>query len=181
MRRKITEMTASDWIDDFIAPSKYTNYDMGNTDLRQQFAHYLGKEAVLSDDDFRDSMTSKGYYPVDPDTANCHYKIKIASEWDSLTLLQRRLIPNQNEVLKDFILQRFPGTVASPKTTRLNSYYFSVPLEVRWHISRAKKQVVVTIWRFDPNVSYPYGRPADKGETIRLLDIKGAKESREVV
>lgn len=153
------------WIDEFISPSKYKNTRHNSYSLKHRFEK-SDKGFYLTNNQFKDAMLAAGHFPVDQDALNWEYKIKVAEKSNDLVTLQRKLLPSQNEVLKDFVQRNFPNVEVQPKNRTTNSYHYMV-VGVEWYINLNKNQVVIAVWEgFDEN----------NKKTIRLAHIKSGAE-----
>ena len=135
----------AEWIDEYISPAKKKNPNHTSYTLKHRFARWLRENEKMSNNQFKDAMMTKGYMPVDPDELNWFYKIRVAEDSDDINKLQRKLLPDQNEVLKNFILRNFPKVEVEHKSKTTNSYrYFWV--DVKWHLSRTLKHYTIDLW-----------------------------------
>lgn len=151
-----------EWIDDNISLSKYKNKRHSSYSLKHRFEH-SEHGFYLTNNQFKDAMMTAGYDPVDPSELNWFYKIKVAEKSDDLDKLQRKLLPDQNEVLAKFIQRNIPDIDVQLKSRATNSHYFMF-VQTEWFLNVNKNQFVVTIWEPD---DYK-GR-----KTVRLPRIKG--------
>lgn len=156
-RRELLE-----WIGEIISPSKYKNTRHSSYSLKHRFEK-SDKGFYLTNNQFKDAMLTAGYSPVDQDALNWEYKIKVAEKSDDLDKLQRKLLPDQNEVLKNFVARNFPDIYIEQKSRATNSYHYLVA-GAEWYLCVLKQQFVITIWDYDDY---------DNRKTIRLPRIKG--------
>lgn len=158
------------WIDEYVSPSKYKNPKHNSYSLKHRFARWLGANEKMSNNQFKDAMMTKGYMPIDPNALNWEYKIKIVEDSDDIEKLQRKLLPDQNEVLKNFILRNFPKTEVRHKSKTTNSYYYSA-IEVKWHPARSLGHYTIELWEWD-------NPDCRSHKTLLLPFIKGERERR---
>lgn len=151
------------WIDEHISPAKKKNAKYNSYSLKHKFAAWLGANEKMSNNQFKDAMMQKGYMPVDPNEEDWQYKIKVAEESNDLDKLQRKLLPDQNEVLANFVQRNIPSIDVQLKSRATNSHYYMVA-NVEWYLNVNKNQYVITIWEYND-----YKRR----KTIRLPRIKG--------
>lgn len=151
-----------DWIDEFVSPAK-RKYKGTSYSLKHMVEKWYGN-LYITNNQMKDAMMQKGYMPIDPNALNWEYRIKITKEnWGIDELQKLYLLPDQNEVLKNFIFRKFPGITIHKKDHRTNSHYF-IDIEAYWHISVTKKQVVIKIYRYNSSVR--------QEEQIRLAYLK---------
>lgn len=138
----------AEWIDEFISPAKKKNPHHTSYTLKHRFARWLGANEKMSNNQFKDAMMCKGYMPVNPNEKDWFYKIKVAEKSDDLDKLQRKLLPDQNEVLANFVQRNIPGIDIQLKSRATNSHYY-VFAEAEWYVNGKKNQFVITVWRYD--------------------------------
>lgn len=158
------------WIDEYISPAKKKNPNHTSYTLKHRFARWLGANEKMSNNQFKDAMMIKGYMPVDPNELNWFYKIKVAKDSDDIDKLQRKLLPDQNEVLKNFILRNFPDVEIAPKSKATNSYrYFWI--SVKWHLSRTLGRYTIELWEYRacPEEYWPEDKMGYKYRKVLLL------------
>lgn len=154
-----------EWIDDNISPAKRRNPRHSSYSLKHRFEH-SEHGCYLTNNQFKDAMMAKGYMPTNQHDLNWQYKIKVAEKSNDLDALQRKLLPDQNEVLKNFVIGNFPDVHVQQKSKATNSYYYLVA-EVEWHLCVLKQQYIITIWGHD---NYRARK------TIRLACLKKSRQ-----
>lgn len=157
-----------EWIDENISPSKYRNPHHNSYSLKHRFEH-SEHGFYLTNNQFKDAMMVRGYLPTDQHDLNWWYKIKVAEKSNDLSKLQRKLLPDQNEVLKNFVARNFPDIYIEQKNRATNSYHYLVA-GAEWYLCVLKQQFVITIWDYDDY---------DNRKTIRLPRIKGVVGEQE--
>lgn len=178
MPKEVFEERVLSWIDEFVSPSKKT-FARGNSySLKHRLANwYKSTGLYLTNNQFKDAMMIKGYLPVDPDELNWRYRIKVADVFVEDERLQKLLLPEQNEALKNFVLQKFPGAEVTMKSRKTGSHRYS-GVDMGWYICHSRNQVVIFVWPtgddLGEGVGYlaQYG-PPEESVTIRLALIKG--------
>lgn len=166
-----------EWIDEFVSPSKYTNKKHSSYSMKHRFARWICGNEKISNNQFKDAMMIKGYMPVNPNEINWYYKIKVAEIYlDEWALLQRKLLPDQNEVLKNFVISNFPDMEVEKVRGKSGAYrYFGVSME--WYMCRNKNQAVITVWPYHYNDFFE--KHYKDRKTIRLVFLKEVNNGRD--
>lgn len=180
MPKELFEQRVFEWIDEFVSPSKRTLTNASSYSLKHRLANwYKSTGLYLTNNQFKDAMMIKGYMPVNSDELNWQYKIKVATVSVESSLLQRKLLPEQNEVLKNFVLANFPDAIVGRKSNKTNAYHY-IGVGIGWYLCQSKNQIVIIVWPhekdgyLDESWFKSCGLPKHS-KTIRLALVKGGK------
>ena len=138
----MVEEEIKEWIDSYVSPSKYTNKKCGSNVLTKRIAEWADHGDKVAPAKVKLAMVEKGYEPELKIKNRCYYKICVANDSSNVDLLQRVLLPVQNQALASWVERNFPGAGVIKTTSRFSAHHFK-GVEIKWHISRVRNMVII--------------------------------------
>lgn len=138
----MVEEEIKEWIDSYVSPSKYINKKCGSDVLTERIIEWADNSDKVTQEKVKLAMVEKGYEPEIKTKKKYCYKICVANDSSNVDLLQRALLPVQNQALASWVERNFPDAEVIKKTSRFNAHHFR-GIEIKWHISRVRKMVII--------------------------------------
>lgn len=82
MDQEMFEKQVYAWIDRYILPTKRVNNMYNSYSLKHRLEHWAIGGLYITNNQFKDAMMNRGFYPVDENELNWRYKIKISNADD---------------------------------------------------------------------------------------------------
>lgn len=79
MSQKVFEAQVYAWIDRYILPAKRVNNMHNSYSLKHRLEHWATGGLYITNNQFKDAMMNRGFYPVDENELNWRYKIRISN------------------------------------------------------------------------------------------------------